>query len=526
MKLTGLILAGIMAMVVSLTTTPASAQKLIVDEVIAIVGDNPIFLSELEANTQNIILQRKAQGTLSTLSEREEAFEQLLTKALLASCAVMDSLDKDANPIEHMVEAEVNRMSETAGGVLQLEKQTGKPIYQIKADLTIDLKQMQLAQIMEQNIRSRVKIEYAEVQEFLDNLELDETDIIPAQYSYSQIVRLPPQTDERKYAIRERLLSFRQRILDEEITLGALAQLYSVDRSSAIRRGEALLPINGLAPQITEALEGLKPGEVSEIIETDFGYHLAELIEYIGEGNEKQIRFRHILLKPEFTVEESRNVTNQLDSITTQIRLGNLSFADAALRYSDDKDTKQNGGRVFNKSAYMQTGDISNTSSKFMAEELQQEYRHISRLKIGEISDTFEAMDNYGNTVQKIIRLDRIYPAHKANIIEDYDLIAAIALTDKQNKAVGVWTEKNIGRVYVYIKPQYLDLNTQSKQWQAAALRSENRENIKVHIPSHTELEQNWLEYAKQKAIQDSIRMNQPVVLEPVEGGGKKKRKK
>lgn len=455
-------------------------QTFVVDEVAAIVGNSAILLSDIEMMAGRVMEQRKTQGTLSTRTEKEEAFELLLTQHLLSTRARMDSLDKEMNPIEPMVEKEVERMIERAGSVAELERRQGKPIYQIKADITLDVKQSQLAQMMERKIRGKAKVNHGEVRKFVKTIPMDSMDLIPAQYIYSQIVKAPEQTDERRYAIRERLLEFRKRILSKDISLGALARLYSADRGTGMRGGEmGPQPASTFVAPFTDAAKSLKPGEVSEIVETEFGYHLIELISY--DPPTDKIHVRHILLKPEFTVEESNQVEAELDSLITEINASRITFELAALEYSTDSETRENGGKAYNKRGYAETGDIRAASSRFMPDELMPaDYRKISQLRPGQISEPFKTMDNKGNEVYKIVRLDQIIAAHAANIDDDYDILESVALQVKEAQVIDEWITEMIGKTYIDIKPAYLTYNLDRKEWREAAERSAEKKNIKV----------------------------------------------
>lgn len=488
-------------------TDEQKAENYLVDEVVAVVGNITILYSDIERTAQYVDEIRKQRGSLSVNTPKEEALAMLLRQSFLATCAQLDSLDQNMQPYDDMVEEQVALMAQKAGGVRELEAVSGKPIYQIKSDMNVEIKQQQLAKMMEQNVRQKVRIDYAEVAEFADTLPKNASRMIPLQYSYSQIVRQPAETEQRKYAIRETLLGYRQRILDKEVTLGVLAQLYSMDYGSARRRGEmGPQPITELVGPFVETLQQMKPGDISEIVETEYGYHLIELIS-ITDDQVPQVHFRHILLKPEFTVEESKQVVAQLDSIATEIKIGTISFADAALLYSDDVETKQNGGRAFNTLGYSSTYDIRATSSRFVEEELMPaDYRQIAKLKIGEISDPFETVDLKGNVIRKIVKLDGILEAHSANVVDDYDLLSATAEQVKQSRVVEDWISENIPRVYIQIKPEYWDYNLGRDEWVEAAKRTVEFENLGVKYPTTEEIESAMEEYKflrAQRALQE-----------------------
>ncbi len=470
-----------------------TTQRFVADKVVAVVGNNIILFSDVEKIAQRVLEVRREQGSLSQRTAHEEALEMLLTNKLLATCAVMDSLDQNLMPIDEMVDDAMEMMVEQAGGVKALEGVMGKPIYQIRSDITLEKRQQQLAQTMEQHIKQDVSVDFMDVKEFYDTVKTETQLTVPEQYSYSQIVKIPPQTDERKYAIREQLLGYRQRILAGEVSLGVLAQLYSADRQSAIMKGEmGPTPTAYLNGDFVRAMEGLKPGEVSQIVETEYGFHIIELISLKEEQGMEMAHFRHILLKPEFTVEETKIASAQLDSLRNVITQGKLNFAEAALKYSDDVESKQNGGKVFNTYAYTHiTGDIRSTSSRFRAEEMQdkpEDFRRLSTLKEGEVSAPFQTIDAKGNVVYKIIRLDQIIPAHTANVNDDFELMVADAEEVKKFARVDEWLMDNINRVYIEIDPAFWDYNFELKGWIDAAKRTSTRGNLNIEFPTREDI--------------------------------------
>ncbi|MCC8063071.1 MAG: peptidylprolyl isomerase, partial [Rikenellaceae bacterium] len=322
----------------------SSKPQYIADEVAAIVGSSHILLSDIERTTGEVLKLRQQQGTLSNRPARAEAFETLLLQKMLAEQARADSLDKDLRgSLDDQVEHQIQEMVREAGSVKALEKKHRKEIYAIKDDLKREAEDMQLANIMQSNVMQKVTITYTDVAQFFEKLPTDSLEMVPEQYVYAQIVRFPPETEERKFEVRQKLLEYRQRILEGE-SLSALARLYSMDPGTSRNGGEwGPGDINQLVYPIVEALESLKPGKVSEIIETEYGYHIVELISLKGN----LVHFRQILLKPTFTVEETEKEMQLLDSLARKIGTDKKAFEDAVKIYSDDKETNQNGGVVF-----------------------------------------------------------------------------------------------------------------------------------------------------------------------------------
>lgn len=438
-------------------TVPAAAAKpqYIADEVAAMVGHSPILLSDIERTTVEIVKLRAQNGTLTARPARDEAFETLLIQKLLAEQARADSLDKDLRGgLDEQIDNQIQQLVKEAGSVKALEKKYRKEIYAIKDDLRKEAEDMQLANIMQSNVMQKVSVTYGEVAAFLANIPKDSMEMMPEQYVYAQIVRLPPATDERKFEVRQRLLGYRQRILEGE-KLGALARLYSMDPGTSRSGGEwGPGDINQLVYPVVEALESLKPGKVSEIIQTEYGYHILELISLNGN----MVHFRQILLKPEFTVEETEKEMKLLDSLAKKIGTDKKAFEDAVRLYSMDPETNQNGGIVFNSRAAKAMFDTKYASPKYMKDALDpQDYGPLSRLKVGEVSAPYSAYDTKGNTVYKIVRLNEIIPTHHANLTEDYEIISDFALQDKQNRTLDKWINETIRKMYVWISPEYRD---------------------------------------------------------------------
>lgn len=450
-----------LSLVLGLQISYAMGQNVVAEEVVAVVGDMTIMLSDVEREAARIVEDVKKNGVRSKKDPKSQALEMLLSQKLLASKAKADSLEKDMTPVDDRVEEIVAGMVKQAGGIRQLEYKMGKAIYQIKSEIKDDMEEMQLAQRMEQMVRERVSVNAPEVEQFYENVPKDSLPIVPQQYVYAQIVKSPPNNDARKFEIRERLLEYRHRVLAGE-RFSILATLYSQDRGSALRGGEmGPQPLVSFLKPFAEAVEALKPGQVSEIVETEFGFHIIELIS-LKDGD---VHLRHILLTPEFTVEDTYRAARSLDSLAAEIRSGGVMFEKAALRESDDKDSKMNGGVVFNTRQFYETGDVRNASNRFATDELNPaEYRVINRLKVGEISDSFESM-SLANTVYKIVKLLDIIPAHPANLVYDYDLIESAALSDKQNREIDRWLDGAIEQTYIYVAPRYRDYNFERAGW-------------------------------------------------------------
>lgn len=447
-----------------------SEKKVVADEVAAIVGNATILLSDIERQAGYIAAERKERGTLSTQTPQEEAFELLLNQMVLSQKARADSLDKEMAPIDQYVEDEIETMIQSAGSIGNLERIQGKPIYQIRSDLSRRIQDMELARSMQNKVRRKTVIGYDEVVNFVARTGKDSLPEIPLQYCFSKIVKVPPQTEERKYAIRERLLEFRRQVMAGEKLFSVLARFYSMDGSAANGGEMGPQDIKTFVGPFAEAVEGMTtPGQVSEIVETEYGLHIIEFLSF--DKRTRQAHVRHILLKPEFTIEEAARVSKELDSIATEVRAGRLNFADAAGRFSDDVESRLNGGRAFFSRGYWETGDMNQASTLFRADQLAQmapaDYRQIRNLQTGAISDSYETVDGKGNIVQQIIRLDKIVDAHTASLEQDYAVLHNLALSQKQKIEFAQWLDKTVGELFIEINPAFASYNLERKAYLA-----------------------------------------------------------
>ena len=437
-------------------------QKQIAEEVVAIVGNRQVSMSELHETTERIINFRRANGVTSDLQPAEEALEMLLNQKLYACYGQTDSLDKDLKVDETDIQNRIDEMVERAGSLRELERVTGKAIFQLREDYKRDLQEAQLANSMEMKLKRAIRINYRDVADFYEQLNLDSLPMMPPMIAYSQIVMVPPATDERRFAVRQELLALRERILAGE-KMAVLARLYSEDLSR-MQGGEISAKWGGEnVAAFEDAVRQLNEGQISEIIETEYGFHI---IEVVSKGKDDYVA-RHILRKPQFTEEEKVKVTRFLDSVANLVRTNELNFAQAALRFSEDVETRNNGGIAFNIMGYKQTGDINYASRMFILDQIASpiESRMLNRLKIGEVSAPFESMDNKGNRVYKIVKLDEQIPTHKVSMEYDYNLIRGEALNEKQNKVLGKWINDSIKKIYVYIAPEYLNYRLKNDGW-------------------------------------------------------------
>ena len=463
LKRTALSAFAALALLGAGTQRAEAQQKFIADQVVAVVGNSAILYSELEEVGRQLVEQRRQQGYTSDRDPKNEALEQLLLQKLLNNQALIDSVQIQTDDIAQTVEENVQQMIKNRGGVTALEAFYHKPVFDIKEDLKRRYEEMRYAQGMQNEVESKVTITPGEVERYYRSIDKDSLPLVPEQYVYAQITKFPSSTQEAKQRVRERLLGMRERILNGA-RFDMLARMYSVD-GSAIRGGEMdPTPKEGFVKPFADAMVKLKPGQISEVVETEYGFHLIEMIK--KDGNLYTVR--HILLRPVFTDEELNETDRVLDSLVTLIRKGDLTFEQAALENSDDKYSKLNGGLVSNHdmlemyNAY----DAKLTSTRFMKDELPvSDYNVLKDMKPGDVSDAFQAQDMRGNVQSKVIKLLKIIPAHPAGLKEDYLRLESLALEKKKDTEFHKWLNQKIEGMYIRIEPEFRNGEFENKAW-------------------------------------------------------------
>ena len=342
------------------------------------------------------------------------------------------------------------------------------PIYNYREILRQRLTEQEGARAMQNHVIEDVVVTPGEVENFYKSLTEEEIPLVPEQYVYAHIVRYPDSQEEAKQRTKERLLEMRERIISGKSTLSILARTYSVDPGSAMRGGEYPPgPLESLTPPFADALSKLKPGQISEVVETDYGFHIIELID---EPKNNLYHYRHILLKPTYTNDELLAPNRFLDSLSQVIRGDSISFEEAAKQHSQDDMTKMNGGLVTNHDLLMHynAGNVKYTATKFRREDFgarQQDYMNLITMKVGDVSSAFVATDIKGDVISKIVKLLEIIPTHSASLEEDYLNIEEMALTDKKNRVFDEWMKEKIDGQYVYIAPDFREGEWEYPNW-------------------------------------------------------------
>lgn len=455
----------------ALTVTGAMAQErqVMLDKVVAVVGSSSILYSEVENYANQLVQQRREAGYTSDRDPMNESLEALLTQKLLYNQALIDSVEINQGAIVSAVEEQVQQMIDMEGSISKLEARHHMPIFNIREIMRQRYEEQNYAQEMQRTVVSKVSVIPGEVERYYKSISKDSLPVIADQLVYAQITKFPKSMTAAKQRTRERLVDMRERVISGQAKFENLARMYSQD-GTAMRGGEMdPTPLAQLDQAFAKALEALKPGQVSEVVESQYGFHIIQLLDQHGQ----LYHFRHILLRPVYTSEELGESLDLLDSLANQIRIDSITFEKAALEYSDDASSKMNGGIVSNHDILEQYSPMdaaSLTVTKFLKEDFGrfkslEDYNALMRLKPGEVSSAFLAEDMLGNQMAKIVKLVEVIPTHTASLNDDYLRLEEMALADKQDRVFREWLTKKIDAMYVYIIPEFRDGEFENKHW-------------------------------------------------------------
>jgi len=416
--------------------------------VVAVVGDEKILQSDIE----NLYLQYRAEGVRSSGNLKCQILEEHLTQSLLLNQAKIDSIVVSESQVELQLDARLDYFINQVGSQERLEQYFNKTILEIKEDFRDLIRDQLITQEMQANIAGGVTITPSEVRQFFNKLSEDSIPYIDSKIEINQIVFYPPVDEEAILEVRQRLLDLRKRINEGE-NFATLAVLYS-QGPSAPRGGEIGFMGRGeLDPEYAKAAFSLKKNQVSNIVESSFGYHIIQLI----DRRDDRINTRHILLKPRISPDAIDKTILKLDSLANQIRNDSIAFEQAAMYFSQDKKTNVNGGLVVNP---------YDNSTMFKLDELQpNEYEIIRNMNVGEISEPFESVDENGKQVYKIVKLKRSTRPHRANLKEDYILLQQMALAEKREEIFKEWIDEKIATTYIHIDRSLHGCNFNNTMW-------------------------------------------------------------
>lgn len=430
-----------------------SAQDNVIDEIVWVVGDEPILRSEVEAQR----LQAQAQGVKFSGDPYCVIPEQLAIQKLFLHQADLDSITVSDNDVMSSVDRQINYMIKQAGSKEKLEEWYQKPLSRIRDMIREQARVEQLVGTVKRNLIGSITVTPSEVRQFYNSLKVDSIPTIPADVEV-EIITAEPQYDQTEIAeIKDRLRDFTERV-NKGSNFSTLAVMYSDDRGSAKVGGELGFMGKGeLMPEFANVAFSLNdPKKVSKIVETEYGFHIIQLIEKRGD----RINCRHILLKPHISATERNQALLRLDSIADLVRNQKMTFQNAAQLFSYDKDTRNNGGLMVNQT------DPQNATSRFKLDELPPEVgKLVYNMNVGEISKPFSMMNAKEKEICAIIRVKSKTKAHKANLTDDFQLLKQLVQNQKSEKIIADWIVQKQKKTYVRIDEKWSNCEFQHPGW-------------------------------------------------------------
>jgi len=419
----------------------AYPQGEVIDEVVAVVGSNIILLSDIE----NQYLQYRMQGTIKGGSSvRCQIFENLLFQKLLLNQAEIDSVEVTEGQVDDEMDNKLRYYIRQFGSKEKFEEFYDKSVEEFKEELRDITRDQLRVQMMQYEITQDVKVTPSEVRSFFNSIPSDSLPLINAEYEIAQIVKNPPVSDEEKERVLAKITTLRDRIIKGE-SFSAMAVLYSEDPGSANKGGELGSYGRGeLYPDFEAVAFRLKGKEISEIVETEAGYHILQLIDRKGD----YVNVRHILLQPKVSTDDLAKAQKILLRIKSQIESDSITFEKAAKMFSDDPN-KNSGGMMINP----------NTATiKFEADEIDPSvFFVIDKLEVGEVSEPAAMKTEDGKQAYRLIILKKRTEPHRADMKEDYDRIQNWALEEKQSTIIKNWIGGNASKTYIKINENYKD---------------------------------------------------------------------
>lgn len=428
------------------------AQQNIIDEVIWIVGDESILRSEVEE--QRI----RAQYEGATIDGDPYCVipEQIAIQKLYLHQAQLDSVEVNEGTVMNQVEMRMNYFISQIGSKEKMEEYFGKSVLALREDMRTMVRDQMIIQQMQQKLVENIKSTPADVRRFYNTLSSDSIPTVPAQVELQIISFQPPVPQDEIEAVKERLREFAEKINNGTTDFSVLARLYSEDTETAKKGGELGFMGKGqLVPEFANVAFNLTdPKRVSRVVETEFGFHIIQLIEKRGD----RINCRHILMKPKVSLEDKQKAIQKLDSITNQIRAGKMTFEQGVMYFSQDKNSAMNAGLMLNQ----KTG-----TSKFEYQDLPQEIaKVVYGMNVAEISQPFSLIDRASNKeVVAVVKLKSKVDTHKANLMDDYQLLKNFYEETKKEQFLKEWVAKKQKETYISIDPAWQNCEFNYPGW-------------------------------------------------------------
>lgn len=427
----------------------------VVDEVVWVVGDEAILKSDIEA----MRIRSQEEGMRWEGNPDCVIPEQIAIQKLFLNQAIVDSVEVTDAEIAQDAENQLNSWIQLAGSREKLEEYRKMPISQMREELRTELKNRKVFDMMKEKITGDVTVTPGEVRDYFKDLPQDSLPTVPAQVEVQIITRTPRIPAEEINRIKNELRDYTDRVNNGETSFATLARLYSEDPGSARQGGEMDYVGRGmLDPAFANVAFNLtSPNKVSKIVESEYGYHIIQLIDKRGD----KIKCRHILRKPRVAQVDVDSMIARLDTLANDINSGKVTFDEAASFVSDDKDTRKNKGIMFVPDPM--TGRLT---SKCAIQDLPSEVaKAISNMEVGTISAPFVMINAKMKTVCAIVKLKSRTPRHKATMKEDYPVLQNVVLAQRKQEVLKKWIQDKIKTTYVRINPKYRDCDFEYSGW-------------------------------------------------------------
>ena len=434
--------------------TPVIPETSIIDEVIWVVGDEPILKSDVEA----MRLQAEAEGVQLKGDPDCTIPEQIAVQKLFVHQAAIDSIEVTESEIAQGVDDQIERWIKLVGSQEKLEEYQRKSVAQIRSDMHDEYKNTMLVQKMREKLVEDVSVTPADVRTYFKDLPEDSIPFVPTEVEVEIITQQPRISIDEINRVKDQLRGYTDRVNKGETTFATLARLYSEDGSA--RQGGELgyMGRAELDPAFASVAFNLTdPKKVSKIVESEFGFHIIQLIDKRGD----RVNCRHILLKPQVSAEAVEQTTARLDSIADDIRAGKFTFEEGATFISDDKETRNNHGLM----AYFDRENRTLTSRFQMRNLAPEVARVVDTMKVGAISKSFTMINEKGKLVGAIVKLKNRVEAHKATITEDFQVMRNVVLAQRRQDVIREWLADKIKHTYVRMNDRYKDCEFEHQGW-------------------------------------------------------------
>ena len=431
----------------------AFAQKNVVDEIIWVVGNEPILLSDVEEMRISAELSgNPIENPYTVIPER------MAVNNLFIHQAELDSIEVSESDIIRGVDEQINDYIQTYGSREAVEQISGRKISQLRENFKHQMRESEMVRSVQRNLTQDLKVTPAEVRRYFEDMPEDSLPYIPTQVEVQIITSKPRVSRAEVERIESKLRDFSKRVNSGETEFSTLAKFYSEDGSA--RNGGELgySGKNQWVPEFANVAFSLNdPKKVSKIVRSEYGFHIIQLIDKRGD----KVNVRHILLKPQIEEKEFERCLNRLDSIACDIRAEKFTFSDAAQMLSDDKDSRNNHGLMANLNEQMMT-----VSSRFEMKDLPQDVaKVVDTLQIGQVSHAFRMINKNGQEVCAVVRLKNRIEGHHATITEDFQTLREVVLNERREKKIQDWIQDKINSTYIRISPEWRHDDFKYKGW-------------------------------------------------------------